>query len=151
MVTELVEYAIVGHSSRRRYFHETHQEIANKVGEAVAAGIIPVLCLDPSYASAQVAALEDRALETIILAYEPYTGIGVRTMPDPAEAAEAVKSISRLAPGRPVLYGGPLKADNASAYLNLEGASGLLVGSASLDPLDFASICLEAGKERVVA
>jgi triosephosphate isomerase (TIM) len=149
MVKDLVQYAIVGHSSRRRYFHETPQEIANKVSEAVIAGITPILCVDPAYAQSQIAALEDINLEKIILAYDPYTGIGVKSMPAPDDAARAIRQISSLAPARPILYGGPLKPENARDYLNLEGIAGLLVGPASLDPVDFASICLDATRERI--
>ncbi len=46
MVRDMVGYAIVGHAERRRYFHETNQDIANKVSEAAAARIRPILCVD---------------------------------------------------------------------------------------------------------
>jgi triosephosphate isomerase (TIM) len=151
MVKDLVKYVIIGHSSRRRYFHETHVQIANKASEAISAGITPILCVDSSYLSSQMAALEDINLDMIILAYEPYTGVGVTSMPSPETATKEIAKITKMAPGRPVLYAGPLKPDNAADYLNLKGASGLLVGSASLDPIDFATICLEAVKERTPA
>jgi triosephosphate isomerase (TIM) len=151
MVKDLVRYAIVGHSARRRYFHETPQEIANKVSEALIAGITPILCVDPAYARTQLAALEEINLERIILAYDPYTGIGAMSTSTPEEVAEAIGQISRLAPGRPVLYGGRLQSGNAGDYLKLEGVSGLLVGSASLDPVDFAGICQEAARMAVPA
>lgn len=147
MVKGLAEFAILGHFSRRRYFHESHQEIANKVSEAVAAEITPILCIDPSYARAQVAALEEANLEALILAYDPYPAAGGPGAPSPREAAKAIAEIASLVPGRPILYGGPVREDNAKSYLDLDHVSGLLVGSASVDPLDFANICAAAVKE----
>ena len=35
-----VAYAIVGHSERRQFFHETHQDVANKVAQCVDNGIV---------------------------------------------------------------------------------------------------------------
>jgi triosephosphate isomerase (TIM) len=151
MVKGIAEFAILGHFSRRRYFHESHQEIANKVSEAVAAEITPILCLDPSYARAQLAALEEINLEKVLLAYNPYAPVGSTATSAPRDAARAIAEIAALAPGRPVLYGGPLRADNARAYLDLDQVSGLLVGSASLDPVDFATICTAAAREEAVA
>lgn len=151
MVKGIADFAIVGHFSRRRYFHENHQEIANKVSEAMAAEITPILCVDPSYARAQIAALEDINLENLILAYNPYAPVGATSAPPPREAAKAIADIAHLAPGRPVLYGGPMRADNARTYLDLNLVSGLLVGSASLDPVDFANICIAATREEAMA
>ncbi|MEJ2032281.1 MAG: triose-phosphate isomerase [Deltaproteobacteria bacterium] len=151
MVKGIAEFAILGHFSRRRYFHESHQEIANKVSEAVAAEITPILCVDPSYARAQIAALEELTLEHLILAYDPYSAVGAPGAPTPRETAKAVAEIASLVPGRPILYGGPVRVDNARSYYDLDLVSGLLVGSASLDPLDFANICLAAVKEEELA
>ncbi|MDA8165826.1 MAG: triose-phosphate isomerase [Desulfobacteraceae bacterium] len=151
MIRGIANFAILGHFSRRRYFHETHQEIANKVSEAVAAEITPILCLDPSYARAQMAALEDVNLERLILAYDPYVPPGPTAAISPRDAGKAVADIAALAPGRPVLYGGPVRPDNVRTYLDLDQVSGLLVGPASLDPIDFASICTEAVREEALA
>ena len=150
MVRGMVEYVIVGHFSRRRYFHETHQEIANKVSEAASAGLTPILCLDPSYARAQFAALEEPWPEDLILAYDPYAAPGMKAPPSLQEATGAMANLASLAPDHPILYGGPLRKDNAQAYLHLKGSAGLLVGSASLDPVDFATICGAAAKEEAL-
>ena len=50
MLKEICRYAIVGHSERRRYFHETAQDAVNKVSEAADAAIVPIICVDESSA-----------------------------------------------------------------------------------------------------
>ena len=39
-----IEYCIVGHSERRKYFHETNQDIAAKVTKLLVNGIRPICC-----------------------------------------------------------------------------------------------------------
>ena len=140
MVRDLVDYAFVGHAERRRYFHETHQEIANKVTEAVTVGITPILCLDQPYAAAQLAALTECDVEKIIIGYGPVEAIGIDIPQSVKQVSEAVQEIQARLPNRPVLYGGSLNRANAAKYMQIDGISGVMAGSASLDPLDFAQI-----------
>ena len=141
MVRDLVEYALVGHSERRRYFHETNQEVANKISEAVAVGIKPVVYVDRSHAAAQIAAVSDADQKELIIGYGPLEAIGMDIPQSPELAAEAVAHIHKLAPACPVLYGGSINATNAGQYMRIPGLAGLLVGHASLDPEEFSSIC----------
>lgn len=141
MVRDMVSYAVVGHSERRRYFHETNQDIANKVSEAAAAGITPILCLDSPYAAAQLAALDEENVGDLIIGYGPVQAAG-RDMPQsPEKIMEAIEEIQTIAPGKPVLYGGSTNPDNAGSLIRLAGVDGLMVGSASLSPDAFFSIC----------
>src|SRR3954467_10922519 len=45
MLKGLVDYAIVGHSERRKYFGEDDKLIARKVTAAVRHGLTPILCV----------------------------------------------------------------------------------------------------------
>jgi triosephosphate isomerase len=141
MVRDLVGYAIVGHAERRRYFHETNQEIANKVSEAVAARIKPILCVDHPYARAQLAALNEADIGELLIGYGPVEAIGIAVAQAPEKAASAIREIQAIMPDNSILYGGSINGTNASTYMKLEGLQGLMVGSASLEAAEFARIC----------
>lgn len=145
MVCDLVDYAFIGHSERRRYFHETDQEIANKATEAVSAGITPILCLDLPYVAKQIAALNDSDAEKVIIGYGPVEAIGIDIPQSLTKVTEAIQEIRTRLPNRPVLYGGSVNAANAANYMKIEGISGVMAASASLDPYEFAKICMMAG------
>lgn len=140
MVRDFAEYAIVGHAERRRYFQETHQAIANKAREAVAAGITPILCVDLPYAREQLAAMEEEDAARLIIGYGPVEAAGIEVPQSFAKASEAIAAIRALAPGTAILYGGSINRENAGQYRTLAGISGLMAGTASLDPEEFAAI-----------
>ncbi len=146
MVQDMAEYAIVGHSERRRYFHETNQDVANKVSEAAAAKIKPIVCVDQPYAGAQMAALDEAEIGDLIIGYGPVEAIGIDIPQSPEQVSRVVQEIQAVSPGKPILYGGSINAENAGNYMKLPGISGVMVGSASLEPEDFARICITASQ-----
>ncbi len=141
LVKGVAEYAIVGHAERRRYFHESGQEIINKVHEAVDVGITPLVCFaDAIELGSLVAPLGDID-GSFLLAYTPHDPV-VANVPEPAaQVAEMAGRVQRGLPQVPLLYGGAVNRDNCCAYLAIEGISGLFVGGASLDAAHFAAIC----------
>ncbi|MGM0681955.1 MAG: triose-phosphate isomerase [Thermodesulfobacteriota bacterium] len=141
MVSGLAAYVLAGHAERRRYFHETNQEIAGKVRETLDAGIQPVLCVDRDYARAQIAALDDPDIDKLIIGYAPAGYIGLDTPQNLTEAKSNVKEIRQMVPSSPILYGGSIRADNAADYIKIEEITGLMVGSGCLNPQEFAAIC----------
>jgi triosephosphate isomerase len=146
MARDLVEFAILGHSERRRYFNETNQDVANKVHEAGDAGIQPIVCVDEPYARAQLAAIEEEDLQRLLIGYGPVEAIGIDTPRSIETVRKVISEIQSLAPHTPILYGGSINGDNAADYLNLDGLAGLMVGTASLDVEEFARICAIAAK-----
>lgn len=141
MVRELVEYAMLGHSERRRYFHETDLDVAKKIREARGANIKPIVCVDLPYARSQLAALSDEDLDELLIGYGPVEAVGINLPQTPARIQAALAEIRTIAPDRPILYGGSINQDNAGDYLDIPGVAGLMVGTASLDPEEFARIC----------
>lgn len=146
MLKDFVDFAIVGHSERRRYFQETNQTVANKVSEAKAAHIKPIVCIDRPYARTQIGAIQEEDLSGIIIGYAPVEAIGINIPQSPAKTREVAGEIQQMAPDTPILYGGSINKDNAEDFLELAGLAGLMVGSASLDPEEFAHICTAASK-----
>ncbi len=140
MVRGMVDYAMVGHSERRRYFHETDQEIANKVMEAAAAGITPILCLDQPYIRSQLAALGEDVPD-LIIGYGPVEAIGIDLPQSSEKTARAIQDIQGIVPDNPILYGGSVNSENAGNYMKIPGVSGLMAGSASLGAGEFAAVC----------
>lgn len=138
MVKRVVEWAIVGHSERRRYFHETSQDVMNKVDQLVEVGIKPIVCVDKDYAKQQLSLIDEKITE-LVVAYEPLEAIGSGTPEKPEEAEKVLEQIKAMREGVLVLYGGSINESNAGEYL--ESFDGLLVGGASLDPKKFWGVC----------
>jgi triosephosphate isomerase len=144
MVKGMAEYVIIGHSERRRYFHETMQDIINKVQETIDAGLVPIVCIDKPEELLQLkAALQDMDSdsEKMIIAFSPVDALNFRIPQSPEEIVKAASEIARMEPARPIVYGGAVDVENARQYAALEGISGLFVGTASLEAASFAAIC----------
>lgn len=134
-----VRYCLVGHSERRRYFHETHAEIANKINELIAVGITPVLCLAEEDIFPAIAAIPSENQDKIVYCYEPPADIG-GTVTAPVEDIDRVIGLIRNSvEGSRVMYGGSVNADNLDSLIPL-GIDGVLVSSASLDPGRFTRL-----------
>lgn len=142
MLKGLAEYAIVGHPERRRYFHETSQDVTNKVSEAAEAGISPIVCVDKTYAMSQLTAVNDVDCQDLVVAYCPEAP---RNYPEPEAVDRVEEAVRFLAdiphPPRPIIYGGAITPANAERYASITGLSGLFVGAASLDADAFADVC----------
>lgn len=164
----LVQYGLVGHSERRHVFGERSKDIRSKVQAAVRNGITPVLCIgetaseraDGETADAihgqligGLANITSVEVEHIVVAYEPVWAIGTGKFAAPRDVSRAVKLIRKqikqlfgalAAKHVRVLYGGSVNVDNASAYLQIDGVDGLLIGDTSLDVRAFAEIIKKA-------
>jgi triosephosphate isomerase len=157
-------YAIVGHSERRQLFAETDDTVNRKVRAALAAGLVPIMCLGETLAEresgrtievverqlrAGLAEVSKSAAGKILLAYEPVWAIGTGKTATPGQAQEvhaflraALKTIWGDAAGNSVriLYGGSVKPGNIADLMAREDIDGALVGGASLSPGPFAEI-----------
>ncbi|MBC8101313.1 MAG: triose-phosphate isomerase [Cytophagales bacterium] len=174
-----VRYVILGHSETRgrfgvaepdftpdilRVFGETDATVNRKTRAAVAAGLIPIVCIGETrtereaghtdgVVQAQVAgALADLTAETVaalVFAYEPVWAIGTG-LTCSAEEADRVCGVVRqtvaalqdaaTAEAVRIQYGGSMKPDNAADLLARPNIDGGLIGGASLKAADFAAI-----------
>lgn len=144
LVKNLTGYAIIGHSERRRYFHETSQDVVNKVTEAADSGLVPIVCVDSSNAHAQLAALADIECDRLLVAYTPVDALNFNIPESPEKVAETVLQLQQTYPVYPFVYGGALFPGNVKGYLQLAPLAGVFIGSSSLEPEPFADICGQA-------
>jgi triosephosphate isomerase (TIM) len=155
-------YAIVGHSERRSYHHETNEQVGAKAAAAIRHGLVPVICvgetaedLEAHGASAvpveqlSVALAQLPKGADIVVAYEPVWAIGSGQAATP-EQAESVAAQLRSTIGESlgaevadrtrILYGGSVKSGNIASFLREPNVDGALVGGASLVVDEFAKI-----------
>ncbi len=157
-------HVIIGHSERRQYFGETDESVSKKGLAAMAAGLIPIICVGETLSEREAgrayAVVETQMkgslsgfsieqVQRLILAYEPVWAIGTgkTATPDQAEEMHAHirKTIAQLFGAEiacvvRILYGGSVKPDNAEELLGRSEIDGALVGGASLQADSFAAI-----------
>jgi len=158
-------YVVVGHSERREHHAETDEVVSAKAHKALAAGMVPIVCVGEglevrqagehvAHTLAQVdgslAGFTAEQVAGLVIAYEPVWAIGtgeVATPDDAQEVCAAVRERIRevhgdaAADGVRVLYGGSVKAANIAGIMDKTDVDGALVGGASLQADEFSGIC----------
>ena len=140
------QYVLIGHRERRRYFHETVQDAANKVQEAISAGLSPILCVDRDIVGRQLAALDSPDMDALVVAYTPDDAVALEKERNLDDVSETAAYLAELTGGCPVLYGGGIHAGNVAGYMALPGLSGVMTASGCLDPHAFIDLLGNAGK-----
>jgi triosephosphate isomerase len=164
MLSELdVRGVVLGHSERRAMFGETDKALALKVPAALAAEMVPILCVGETEDEREadetdrklrqqirddLLGVPNERLADVVIAYEPIWAIGTGRVASPEQAQEAVAFIRALVGDRDaeaaksvrILYGGSVSEGNAAELLALPDVDGALVGGASLDAASFAQI-----------
>ena len=167
------EYVIIGHSERRRLFHETDETVNRKLLAALDAKLTSIVCIGETLEereSGQTMAVLDRQIRQgldglngeqiagLVVAYEPVWAIGTGRNATPEQAAEAHAHIrSRIrqefggdaAEQCHVIYGGSVKADNIHELMLSPDVDGALVGGASLDVRGFFDIVARSRQSAV--
>lgn len=133
-----VEYAIVGHSERRRYFHESHVDVAMKVELALASGVTPIVCVDEEYVADQAAAIAPELVAQCIVAYEPLSAIGTGNSVAVDQVVRVKDLVVKSFGEVPFIYGGSVDETNAREYFLV--CDGALVATASLAGGQFAKV-----------
>jgi len=139
-LTGLVEYALVGHRERRRYFHETIQDVANKVSEALEEEICPIVCVNMDIARPQSAAVGFEDMERLVVAYTPDDAEQLEVARGGVRLGDDVGRISAVFPSARILYGGGVTADNVAGFFSLPQLGGVMVAGGCLDPRSFARL-----------
>ena len=85
-----------------------------------------------------------------MIAYEPVWAIGTGEVATPEDAQEVCRAIRSfvadistdgIADQTRVIYGGSVKSRNIATLMAQDDVDGALVGGASIDPEEFATIC----------
>lgn len=140
----LVRYALAGHRERRCYFHESVQDVAREVAEALDEAIRPIVCVESGTFAPQLAALRREEQEQVFWAFTPRVTMPLQTE-DLETIAKSVAHIRRQSDDRPVLYGGGVHAGNARSIWAIEGLGGLMLGEACHNASAFARIVESLG------
>jgi triosephosphate isomerase len=158
------EYAMVGHYERRRYFHETEDEIHQKTKAALKHQLTPVICIGESIEqrqSGQTSSILKEQIGIILMdlspneiarcqiLYEPYWAVGAEEPATAGQAQEAHRIIRNEIANRfgdevagkiRILYGGSVRSDNAAEFLFQADVDGVGVGRAGWKPDSFLKI-----------
>lgn len=135
ILESLAQYAIIGHSERKKYFHETDDNVKTKYVLAKKYNIKPIYCV----AAPEIPYPSDVQL----LCYEPPEAISSgdgRGNYEPLEAVLLAKKKLHPSGDMKFIYGGSVNEDNVDVYLKSNEIDGFLVGGASLDPAHFFNI-----------
>lgn len=158
-----VSWVIVGHSERRSLCHETDTMIHDQCLQAFQAGLGVILCVGETLdqrESGQAFEVVMNQLSMIdlwsksvkdwdrrlLIAYEPVWAIGTGKIATSQDISSMHAAISEKMFEKQktrdfsVLYGGSVKPDNVKDILETPHVSGVLVGGASIDPLQWRKL-----------
>ncbi len=166
MLAGLAEYVLIGHSERRAYFGETDETVNKKLRAAIAAGILPIVCVGETGPERQAgrteavlrrqisgAFAEISAGPAVVVAYEPVWAIGTGVAATPDDANESIAFIrgelgghlgAGLAAEIRILYGGSVTPDNIGDFVARPEVDGGLIGGASLVAAAFVEMARKA-------
>lgn len=135
-ISEFATYSIIGHSERRELLGESMATLEKKVQMAQANNLTVIFCI------------QDKTTPVVgsmdIVAYEPPMAIGTGRPDTPENANAIASSVKAQNKASYVLYGGSVTSRNVSRFTAMDHIDGVLVGKASLDPLEFIEIIKNA-------
>jgi triosephosphate isomerase len=166
MLADVAQYVIIGHSERRKYFHESDELVNKKIQSALTHQLKPIVCVGEELETyemgetdiwvrgqvhAAVKGLTAEQVRGLVLAYEPIWAIGTGKAATGA-GANSVIGISirgaladlygeQVAQAVRVQYGGSVTARNIDEFIVQPDIDGALVGGASLKADEFVAIC----------
>lgn len=134
-----VEYCIVGHYERRKYFNETNEIINKKVISCLESNIMPIVCIGSDGTQDEIeedleAILKDiQNIDFIIFAYEP---LELEELPDIEKIEDDINFIyeylySKYESRPNIVFGGGINQENIKNIIKIEKLNGVIIGSLS--------------------
>lgn len=157
-------FVVVGHSERRTYHNEDDALVAAKAAAALKHELTPIVCIGEhlevreagnhvshniEQLRGSLAGLSAEQIAKVVIAYEPVWAIGTGRVASSADAQEVCAAIreelatlasQQIAQSVRVLYGGSMNAKNVGDLVAQDDIDGGLVGGASLDGEQFATL-----------
>ena len=154
------KYTLTGHSERRIDHGETDAQVHAKTIAGLAAKLTVVICIGETLEQRKI----DKTLKVIdrqlagsvpdkanasntVIAYEPVWAIGTGVVPSNEQIAQVhahirLRLTQRFQDGEKfcIIYGGSVKASNATEIFAINDVDGALVGGSSLKATDFIPI-----------
>ena len=167
-----IDYVVIGHSERRKYFYETDELVNQKVVAALRNQLIPIVCVGELLEEREnntthevlrrqvtkaFAGISEKDMKKIVIAYEPVWAIGTGKTATADVADEAcgfirsvIKELYSASTSEIVRiqYGGSVNPKNIDELLSKENIDGALIGGASLDPDQFVYMANAAIKKK---
>lgn len=159
-----VEYVIIGHSDRKKYFAETDEIINKKIKVSLKNNLKPIVCIGENLEQKEekitkqvidtqiekdLEGISKKQVEDIVIAYEPIWAIGTGKTATTKEISNTIKEIrnkiediygKETSEKITILYGGSVKKENAKDIFKIQNVDGALIGGASLDIEEFKAI-----------
>lgn len=159
-----VKYVIIGHSERRQYFGETDETVNKRARAALAAGLVPIICVGESLSQREkgvtreivsmqtklaLADMSAAEVASLVIAYEPIWAIGTGKTATDDEANETIGDIraavkeafgAETADAVRIQYGGSMNPKNVAGLMAKSEIDGGLIGGASLKAKDFSEV-----------
>ncbi len=159
-----VEWVLIGHSERRKYFQEDTVLLKEKLNDALYCNLKVIFCIGETLEQREkhqqytvieeqlevlTAIYDKNKWENVVIAYEPVWAIGTGKNATPEEAQDmhlAIRNRIReitdasTAENISILYGGSVTPENIADIIKQEDVDGALVGGASLDITKFLTI-----------
>ncbi|MCK8607709.1 triose-phosphate isomerase [Apilactobacillus ozensis] len=159
-----VSYVILGHSERRRYFHESNKMINLKALSVLKNGMSPIIGCDEKMSkiksnnhmkwldnpvSEALRNVKAEDMSRVMIAYEPSWAIGTGRAATKEEAEDGCSLIRttiselyspKVADQVRILYGGSVSHKNVADLMACPNIDGVLAGKASLNPDNFLKL-----------
>ena len=136
-----IEYSLIGHYERKKYFHESNKMINKKLKACLDSNIEPILCFGASGSKEEIINnLEElliniQNIEFIIFAYEP---LELDEKPEISDIKNTIDYIynylyQKYNKTPNIVYGGGITESNINKILSIDKINGVLIGGISSD------------------
>lgn len=134
-----IEYSIIGHYERKKYFHETNKDISKKLNACLDANLSPILCfgetgnIEDTIKTLDELLIGINNIDFIIFAYEPLKvseEVSISTIQE--QIKEIYKYLHDKYNSNPnIIYGGGIAQKDINELLNINELNGIMIGKIS--------------------